>query len=171
MRLLALLGIVAILAGAALLAGRLFPSEKDRLRERIDACERALEEEDVEAFAGMLSESFRFEGEGAVGSGDRERALERVRRLADDPRSLRIWTRDLEARIDGDRATAHVEGRASWGTLEKRPGRERFEGTASRFRLDLDLTRGAEGGWVLESAKIDASDPLAELWERRRERR
>lgn len=171
MRFLALLGIVVILAGAAVLAGRLFPSEKDRLRERIEACERAIEEEDAEALAGILSESFRFEGEGAVGSGNRERALERVRRLADEPRALRIWTRDLEAEIDDGRATAHLEGGASWGTVEKGPGHERFQGTHGRFKVDLDLRRTDDGGWVLESAKIEARDPFAEIRERRRGRR
>jgi hypothetical protein len=170
-RFLALLGIVAILAGAAILAGRLFPSEKDRLRERIDACERALEEKDAEALAGMLSESFRFEGEGVVGTGDRERALERVRRLADDPRSLRIRTGDLEAEIDEGHASIHLEGGASWGTLEKRPGQERFEGFHGRFRADLELRRMEGGGWVLESAKIEVRDPLAEVRVRQRKGR
>lgn len=168
MRFLALLGIVA---GAAILAARLFPSEKDRLRERIDACERAIEEEDAEALAGILSESFRFEGEGVVGTGDRGRALERVRRLADDARSLRIWTRDLEAELDEGRATVRLEGGASWGSVEKRPGQERFEGMHGRFRADLELRRKEGGGWVLESAKIEVRDPLAEIRVRQRRRR
>ncbi|HET6204150.1 MAG TPA: hypothetical protein VFI25_15265 [Planctomycetota bacterium] len=170
MRFLALLGILAALVGAAVLAERLFPSEKDRLRERLDACARAIEAEDTDALAGMLSPSFRFEGEGFLGSGDRGRALELVRRLAGDPRAMRIRIGEVEADFDGDGVEARVDGSGSYGRFERRPGHERFEGTMTTFAATLGLRRDPAGTWILESGKIETRDPFSRLREGRRAR-
>ena len=162
MRFAVFLGILAALVGAAILAGRLFSSEKDRLRDRLDACVLAIEKEDADALGGMLSSSFRFGGEGAVGSGDRERALERVRRLAEDSRSLRIRIGKVDADFEGNRADVRVETYASYGTFQRRTAHERFDGTMAPLAVNLELRKDPGGAWILESARIATRDPFSE---------
>ena len=156
MRLLLVFAAIGALVGAAILVERMFPSEEERVLERAAALVNTVEEEDLAAFESALSPSFRFEG--VIGSGDRERAIERARRLFEEPQVVRFRIREQRAEAEGDRATVELGGWARYGVETFTPGQHRWDGFMGRYRVRLVLVKGENGVWLLESAEIREAD-------------